>query len=1211
MCLCEEFSDEAIQIICWFTSTPWRRYYFDIFVDNLIAYILQVDKIMQMNLFCKRSLFIILFLVFGSIYNLSFAQTDIYDTEISVDTTWTKSAGPYIIHEYLFVNPGVTLTIEAGTIVKFDYSLYLSIFGKVITNGTSAEKVYFTSRDDDVGGDSYGDGDSVEPYYSDWNGIEILGGGSIDFSSTEILYLRDGLTFAEGSGSINSSHLAHSKYGLDVYESSVQINGLVLEDTLDDAVNSYTNSTITANNFHIKDISGRGICMWTNSNMIFNNSSIENLLYDMTVSVILGSRLDIKNSTIINIGSGFELFANSTINFEDSILDGVLDGGWAVLPFYNNSTVNIIRSKMKNLNAGSVILAYNGSNLNISDSNISNISSNSAVEIYGSSWDSYVTTTLNIASSTISDGDGNGLVIYGGKMSANITNTTIKGFLGDGIQTFSYPFIKIDSSEISGNNIGIESWGTNLEIKNSIIKDNLSYGISNNPTPFPLIVASSNWWGDASGPYNFTSNASGTANQISDNVTFSPWLITLPGAKPECCSNIVFIPGLQASRLYSKGTFFENQLWEPNRNADIEKLFLNANGESINTGIYTNDIIKRTNVGMGAFDQNIYKKFSDTLDSLVSQKKINGWEALPYDWRFDLNKIVTEDVKMADEKTLNFINEIIKNASSSETGKVTLVTHSNGGLVVKVLINELKAQGKEGLIDKVIMVAAPQLGTPSAIVGMLHGDGQEVGLGFYASQATARTLGENMMGAYNLLPEDAYFSEVTDPVIKFDASVDKVNYPDKIPASFRTKYGNSINSITKLQDYLLGKDGRTEPSNSDTATPNVLKSGLLSQAKANHTIIDSWTPPENIKIIQLAGWGVKTVSGVEYFGYDTCALGIEPCVSVVGLDRRPIVTEDGDNTVVSPSATAMNGAEKYYLNMKELNKYFKDFNLVHSNIFEATSTIQFITNSVLKENTDISSYITTNKPTTTSKTLELSLHSPVSINIYDTDGNHTGIVDNPNPNSDLQIVEENIPGSKYMNFGEGKYVLLDEGEQYSIKLQGLDFGTFTLETNISQNGVDLSTSTFLDIPTSPNMIGEVVISTSSSSTSPIVKIDANGDGVNDFNVSVSGDFDPILYLQILKKTVETLSASKKTKDAIIKKIDSIIKSLEKNKTKVAIQKIKIFSKELTKQSIKKQNSEEKKHEKEKNWKNVKQKISSSDAEILLAMLNKLLDNINK
>jgi hypothetical protein len=52
---------------------------------------------------------------------------------------------------------------------------------------------------------------------------------------------------------------------------------------------------------------------------------------------------------------------------------------------------------------------------------------------------------------------------------------------------------------------------------------NTQYGAFNNSTT--IIVAENDWWGDASGPYHPTTNPSGTGDQVSDYVDYSPWLI--------------------------------------------------------------------------------------------------------------------------------------------------------------------------------------------------------------------------------------------------------------------------------------------------------------------------------------------------------------------------------------------------------------------------------------------------------------------------------------------------------------------------------------------------------------------------------------------------------------------------------------------------------------------------------------------------------------
>jgi hypothetical protein len=57
------------------------------------------------------------------------------------------------------------------------------------------------------------------------------------------------------------------------------------------------------------------------------------------------------------------------------------------------------------------------------------------------------------------------------------------------------------------------------------IHDN-SYGVLN--TTSDPITAEYNYWGDPSGPYNTTSNPTGTGNPVTDNVDFTHWLSSWP-----------------------------------------------------------------------------------------------------------------------------------------------------------------------------------------------------------------------------------------------------------------------------------------------------------------------------------------------------------------------------------------------------------------------------------------------------------------------------------------------------------------------------------------------------------------------------------------------------------------------------------------------------------------------------------------------------------
>jgi hypothetical protein len=72
---------------------------------------------------------------------------------------------------------------------------------------------------------------------------------------------------------------------------------------------------------------------------------------------------------------------------------------------------------------------------------------------------------------------------------------------------------------------GLAASGSNVNgvvINNANIYGNSAGGVLNEAAS--TIDARNCWWGDATGPYNPTSNPSGTGNSVSDNVLFDPWL---------------------------------------------------------------------------------------------------------------------------------------------------------------------------------------------------------------------------------------------------------------------------------------------------------------------------------------------------------------------------------------------------------------------------------------------------------------------------------------------------------------------------------------------------------------------------------------------------------------------------------------------------------------------------------------------------------------
>lgn len=480
----------------------------------------------------------------------------------------------------------------------------------------------------------------------------------------------------------------------------------------------------------------------------------------------------------------------------------------------------------------------------------------------------------------------------------------------------------------------------------------------------------------------------------------------------DCFSNVMFIPGLLASRLYQGSPLDgEVRLWEPSTIGSflIPKLSMDGLGKSVHSDIYTKDVLDEA---LGVL--NIYKSFIEDMDDLVADGAINDWEPVPYDWRLSVDEIIgggTWDGErlwyLTPTSSPYMIQRLVQLALESKTGKATIVAHSNGGLITKALMIRLEELGLTDLVDKIILVASPQHGTPDAIGALLHG--HELGIPLLASARSLREVARNMPGVYGLLPSREYFDLVSDPVVSFSTT----STFSLLEASV-ARFGSTIASHAPLVDFLLGIEGRPAPSFSDLVSANILNQILISQADALHDRIDSWTPPSNVELYQIAGWGMDTVKGIEYFE------GVKKRKPV--LQYRPLTTEDGDGTVVVPSALAMATST---INIKRIWLDIQTHNLEHSpdrehrDILEIKNLRDYI-KSVLTNNFNFSDeYISeiSPPPTNPSRRLGYLLISPVfAFDLYDDQGNHTGI------STTTGLAEENIPGTVYREFGDVKYI---------------------------------------------------------------------------------------------------------------------------------------------------------------------------------------------
>jgi len=107
--------------------------------------------------------------------------------------TWSASANVHIVTCDIVVPLGMTLTIEAGAIVKFNVNTRVIIQGALNAQGTAVNQIVFTSiHDDEHGGDTDGDGSATPPAKYNWGWIEFADSSNDSASFVQHCLIRYG-----------------------------------------------------------------------------------------------------------------------------------------------------------------------------------------------------------------------------------------------------------------------------------------------------------------------------------------------------------------------------------------------------------------------------------------------------------------------------------------------------------------------------------------------------------------------------------------------------------------------------------------------------------------------------------------------------------------------------------------------------------------------------------------------------------------------------------------------------------------------------------------------------------------------------------------------------------------------------------------------------------------------------------------------------------
>ena len=593
--------------------------------------------------------------------------------------------------------------------------------------------------------------------------------------------------------------------------------------------------------------------------------------------------------------------------------------------------------------------------------------------------------------------------------------------------------------------------------------------------------------------------------QSAPNIFTFTFTLTEKIPTPVGASSVLFLPGIQSSSLSKNGVLgTDDQIWLPDAgNQDVQQLAMNADGTSI-TDVHTTGIISTL-----PFGGTVYDSFARFMVGLVHDGVIKGWTPFAYDWRISAIDVAESGTKY-EEGIRSAVTEIEYLASSSYTGKVTIIGHSNGGLFAKALMRKLEEQGKSNLVDKVVFLATPQLGTPKAIGTVLHGYDQEKLGGWLIDDAVARDVIQNMPGAYGLIPSQKYFDTVTGPVVTFDTGV--------ATQRFRNAYGTSVDSAAELLQFMTGSaDLRPNAVTIDDALK--ANSSLLFTASEEHrSKLDSWVAPLGVEVIEVVGVGLDTVKSFEYqsFTEKFCTL-LVLCHDEVVYKPVPHFSQYGDKTVMGQSAEAYGGEKKkYFVDLKRIADLDKPNLVEHYNISENPS-VQTLIQNILEDATSTpSQFIATSTMQYSDDRILLGTHSPVTIEVTDQNGKQVKLTGDH--------VTEDIPGSSYTEIGDSKYVLVPANGTYAVVINGTANGglTFSMdalhgETQTKMHRVQVATIT-------PSTSVQVAYAAQSLSN---LTIDTNGDGETDIVLTPNGvDVTPKITYGTLKTAVDGLSLLK-------------------------------------------------------------------------------------
>ncbi len=520
-----------------------------------------------------KFIFAVSFIMFPFFYSQA---STIVSSNITSNTAWTNNGSPYIISNTIQVANNAKLTINPGVVVQFGDGTEIDVYGSVVAGSSNnllniltcsilniglCTKTYFTSIEDSTLA-SNGVNSTSTPNIGSYKGIVFENQSSGAFNGVEMRYANSALSSSNASLSVNNSNFPNDSTSISASGGSLQLNSNSFSNNNQPAMVNYsTQFTHSSNSFSNNTNNGIGLTgdvyginysfasgdgpyillsnptvssgktLTINPGVTIQGSSGGNFITidGGTLSTAASLGYGTNQNTVFN-GVSLQAFNNASVNLTNTEIENIVNGSTA-LQVWDNSALNA-NALTINAVSGDAIDAFNSSNLNIKNSTISNFgSSNSGINIFDNASTTIQSTTINTG--------GYGIVAFNqaAVTAKNITieNCSLGGITSFGDSSYSNNSINLQYSQITNSAFGIYPIdNTTLAVSNNSIEFNGMGAIANPGSSYNL---SNNWWGDKSGPYNATSNATGTGNGVSDGIIFQPWLNYNPVTTNSCSNN--------------------------------------------------------------------------------------------------------------------------------------------------------------------------------------------------------------------------------------------------------------------------------------------------------------------------------------------------------------------------------------------------------------------------------------------------------------------------------------------------------------------------------------------------------------------------------------------------------------------------------------------------------------------------------------------------